>query len=193
MLGVELKGMNALRDFLSKGVGRARIKVVTLFGANRWNINLTFPSKTNPRLVRGWPICARAAAAFTSVRTPGANALSKLGSRSRIEVHKGVTRTVVLCGAFAFKFPSCRSWKMFLNGLLANMQEREWAGHDNRLCPIIWASCWGWLVVMRRAEPLTDRTWYAMRLQAWNGLPLDWKKANFGRLDGRVVLVDYGN
>jgi len=114
----------------------------------------------------------------------------------------GVTRTVVLWGGLAFKFPKMRyGWRLFLQGLLANMQEREfgcatgWA----ELCPVLWAIPGGWLVVMRRARVMTDSEFEAFDFQAWatnsgqRAIPCEMKADSFGWLEGRVVAIDYGN
>lgn len=170
---------------------QSKLKVVTLIGAHRWNINLNFLLKKPLRLVNVCLMPARVAAAFTGLKRIAENAWNKYASR--IEIHKGTTRTVILCGAFAYKVPRLCTWYQFLHGLLASMTERTWAGYDDRLCPIVWSSYGGWLVIMRRAEPITWRTWRSMRLQAWNGLPTDFKMVNFGRYEGRIVMVDYGS
>ena len=50
----------------------------------------------------------------------------------------GATRWVILIGQFAFKIPSLRSWRNFLWGLLANMQEVEFSKCNemkHKLCP----------------------------------------------------------
>jgi hypothetical protein len=105
----------------------------------------------------------------------------------------GLTRLVVLAGPWALKLPSPASWGTFLRGLLANMQEADWwamTGGDERLCPVAFALPGGWLTVMRRAAPLAggEEPDYG----AFDGLPVDPKPSNFGRLAGRVVMVDYG-
>ncbi len=53
----------------------------------------------------------------------------------------GVTREVLLVGGFAVKLPKLTyGWKMFLCGLLANMQEREFASlRWPELCPVLFA------------------------------------------------------
>lgn len=113
----------------------------------------------------------------------------------------GVTRLVILLGSRAFKIPRFGyGWKMGLSGLLSNMQEREWAGADERLCPIVFSTWGGWLVVQRRARPFTDREWaeFMPRMEAWiegkeMRVPVETKRDSFGVLDGRIVAVDYGS
>ncbi len=104
----------------------------------------------------------------------------------------GITRNVFLTKRYAIKLPTFRSWKLFLTGLLANMQETFWwkeTHNDSRLCPVVFG-CWGgWFIVMRKAEPI-DRL---INYEYFTGLPLDPKPTNFGILDDRVVMIDYGS
>ena len=52
----------------------------------------------------------------------------------------------------------------------------------------------GWLVVMRRARPLTEQEFAALSPNDWGGVleMVEFKRSSFGMLDGRVVAVDYG-
>jgi len=111
----------------------------------------------------------------------------------------GCTRTVLLIGNFAFKFPSVFEWRLFLLGLLANMQERLfWTMCSDKLCPVVWSIPCGLLVVMRRAKELTEDEWAEFDVESWlkDGdypVPAEPKIDSFGWLDGRIVAVDYGN
>lgn len=114
---------------------------------------------------------------------------------------QGVTREVLLIGRWAFKIPKLTgSWKMFLSGLLANMQEREFGRLGwPQLCPVLFSIPGGWLVVMRRAEPLSLNDWRTFDAEEFivsnppNLLPVETKPDSFGWLGGRIVAVDYGN
>lgn len=113
--------------------------------------------------------------------------------------HGGVTRTVVLTKHWAIKLPCVvYGWKYFLYGFLANMQEAEWAGFDERLCPVRFAGRGGCVVVMPRCLPLTDDEYLAEVSENWhkldNGqeLPVEMKTNSFGRLNGQIVAVDFG-
>lgn len=119
----------------------------------------------------------------------------------RIEIKSGATRHVLLIGRWAIKVPRITRWRMFLHGLLANMQERQWSGFCHRLCPIVFGVPGGWLVVMRRAAPLPDETWDAwdastmQQFKKFDGttLPVEYKRDSLGEFEGRVVAVDYGS
>lgn len=112
----------------------------------------------------------------------------------------GVTREVFLIGRYAIKIPKLiYGWDKFLRGLLANMQEREFARTGwPELCPVVLSVPGGWLVVMRRCAPLTDEQWAAFDADAFRepgeySVPVEAKQDSFGMLDGRVVAVDYGS
>ena len=113
---------------------------------------------------------------------------------------QGITREVFLIGRWAFKFPRIVSgWRMFLCGLLANMQERSFAAAGwPELCPVVFSIPGGWLVVMRRARPLTPEEWSNFRPYDFcekgdHVIPAETKLDSFGVLDSRIVAVDYGN
>lgn len=114
-----------------------------------------------------------------------------------MEIRKGATRLVIISKRRAYKLPLLHSWKHFLTGLLANMQERLFsqAGWPE-LCPVLFSLPGGWLVVMPRVdvcrphdvldfETLCDRGDYV--------LPVEHKNDSFGWLDGRLVAIDYGS
>lgn len=110
----------------------------------------------------------------------------------------GATRAVLLTDRLAWKVPRMSTWRTFLNGLLANMQEREFsrAGWPE-LCPVYFSVPGGWLVVMPRCAPLTDLEWAQIDMR-WTEredyvLPVEMKRDSFGRLLSRVVAVDYGS
>lgn len=110
----------------------------------------------------------------------------------------GCTRVVLLVGRYAFKFPNWRySWRNFLNGLLCNMQEIEFATTKwPELCPIVFSIHGGWLVIMKRARVMTDSEFEGFDATEFireKHLPVELKADSFGFLDGRVVAVDYGS
>lgn len=110
----------------------------------------------------------------------------------------GVTRLVILTKNYAFKIPNfLNGWRMFLHGLICNMHEKMWSNTKwEQLCPIVFAAWGGWLVVMKRARPLTDEEWDKFDCEAFvkepNLLPVETKKCSFGVLNGKIVAVDYG-
>lgn len=109
---------------------------------------------------------------------------------------QGISREVLLTRRLAIKLPKLTyGWRYFLVGLLANMREAEMAASGlASLCPVVFYIRGGWLVVMRRAEPLTDAEWHWLDELAFRDVmgPAEIKRDSFGRLDGRIVVVDYG-
>ena len=116
-----------------------------------------------------------------------------------MQVKYGSTRTVLLTHRYAFKLPSFVEWRLFLLGLLANMQERRFsATRHPKLCPVLFSVPGGFLVVMKRANPMPFDDFCEIDIEAWADdgemyIPVEAKWDSFGILDGRVVAVDYGN
>jgi hypothetical protein len=113
----------------------------------------------------------------------------------------GATRWVLLAGPYAIKFPSLESWKCFLNGLLANMQERMWWKYIHyrpALCPVLFSIPGGFLVVMPRCRvlqaddeiPMGDLDAFCEREDFV--IPAERKCDSFGWYKGNLVAIDYG-
>src|SRR5690349_2511949 len=96
-----------------------------------------------------------------------------------IWIRTGVTREVFLTRRYAIKTPKLTGgWSFFLRGLLANMQERRLAtARWPELCPMLFSLPGGWLVVMRRAEPLSQERWTAFRSDLTGGDPANYQRA----------------
>lgn len=116
-----------------------------------------------------------------------------------MQVRWGSTRTVLLIGRWAVKTPSRVEWRLFLHGLLANLQERLWSQTgDQRLARVLWADPFGLVLVMERADPLPRNLHpkhfaAIMELQRFEGLPQDIKMDNFGFRGRSMVMIDYGS
>jgi hypothetical protein len=121
-----------------------------------------------------------------------------------IGIKRGASRRVLVLPWIAVKFPRSK-W-----GLRCNVYERKLynstpAWRQKLLCPVIWCAPKGVLLVMTAAKPLTEEEF--VRADERNQLP-DWKRlpgsaevtpfeeseskfADFGWLDGRIVVMDY--
>lgn len=115
-----------------------------------------------------------------------------------MKIARGSTRTVLLTNNYAFKFPTWHSWPLFLQGLLANMQECTFGtiGWDG-VCPVFWCIPGGFLVVMPRALPITDELWDQLDVSTLihhehYTIPVEAKQTSFGLLNGNIVAIDYG-
>lgn len=107
---------------------------------------------------------------------------------------KGVTRLVFIFKDFVVKIPNftCQ-WNHFLSGLIGNMEEfKTWKYNKSELlCPILWASWGGWILIMKRVEVCTyeDEIDYTPWVTA--GFGGDDKPDNYGYLDNKLVKIDY--
>ncbi len=137
-----------------------------------------------------------------------------------MQVRYGTTRTVYLIGKYAIKFPSLYSWEFFLRGLLGNMCERKWSNFKDyeslnctgKLCPVLFTLWGGWLSIMPKCEELTLEEFSSIDcykftgnkdiyishedskiLISSGGLPVEHKLSSFGKLNGEIVAIDYGN
>lgn len=118
-------------------------------------------------------------------------------------INKGSTRIVFIFKKFVIKIPSLYSWENFLNGLLANIQERKFAtlGRED-LAPIYLSSRLGLFVVMKRARKITeyseDELWNILN-KTYSGSDIydfmlsDYKITNYGMINNKIVKIDYGN
>jgi hypothetical protein len=117
-----------------------------------------------------------------------------------MKVMKGATRVVVLMGSKAYKFPRFHSWRTFLNGLMANMTERDFTQlRHPLLAPVVFSLPAGFMVVMPRCQPILNPS----LLEEWWGLAeqhtdidltkmVEYKLSSIGVLKGRLVAIDYG-
>jgi hypothetical protein len=115
-------------------------------------------------------------------------------------VMRGSSRIAIsLRDIYVLKIPNLSSYKLFLYGILANLQEKtfssaQWA----QLCPVMAAGNSGLWLVMPYARPLTDSEWEAFDYETFAHhedyiVPVENKRDSFGILYGNVVAIDYGS
>jgi hypothetical protein len=112
----------------------------------------------------------------------------------------GTTRLVVVIGPWALKFARGergRRCNRYEADLSAKVDERRRA----MLCPVRWCSGRDWLLVMAAARPLTESEkddlidsdgfpdWDYMPGE--DGHPFEFKASDWGRINGRLVAIDY--
>jgi len=120
-----------------------------------------------------------------------------------VKICGGATRLVLVFKSFVVKVPTFLSWRLFLHGLLANMQEELFSGVNDCLCPVIWADIFGFVLIMKRAYVIPNRI---NHLNFCNYLEAkyknnnmrefilsDSKPSNWGILKGNLVKIDYGS
>lgn len=135
----------------------------------------------------------------------------------------GVTRLVFIFDKKVIKIPNfLNGWACFICGLLANMREgsaweynsgENMTEHVDKLCPVLWRSWGGWILVMRKADTEGYKKWFEdmcndpsktddekiafieHMYDPWieAGFGGDDKPENYGFLDGRVVKIDYAD
>lgn len=130
-----------------------------------------------------------------------------------MKLYRGITRTVLVTGRYAIKFPSLRPYGGGLTGLLwsicrgilANQGEAEWwreATPDQRpyLCPVLRSWLGGVINIYPACRQLTvpRGVHMAMFTRRFRPLPFlvpqlgDNKPGNYGWMrDGRLVALDY--
>lgn len=113
-----------------------------------------------------------------------------------VQVHRGITRTVLVVGRWAVKFPSLRAYDRGARGVLwsvtrgiqANLSELEWSGSPG-VCPVRWSLA-GVVNVYPRADRLPDGAHIDWDRIGFLG-PVDRKEPNVGRLNGQPVMIDF--
>jgi len=110
---------------------------------------------------------------------------------------RGMTREVFLIGRYAFKIPSFRSYRLFLRGILGNIQEKEFSTmKDDRMCPVIFSTPLKFLIVMPRCTESNLSKKEAVKLsksKEWFSVPVEGKPCSFGYYKGKLVAIDYGS
>lgn len=104
----------------------------------------------------------------------------------------GTTRLVVLAWDSAIKFARDG------NGIRCNELESQWwltATETNRplLCPVLWVSPDYRILIMKRAEPATEKDMKQRPEFDLRGItePAELKPTDWGWVEGRLVAVDY--
>lgn len=110
---------------------------------------------------------------------------------------KGSTRTVLFIGKYAIKLPRTNKWKVFLRGILANIDENMWYKNSpnewrDKMSPVVFSLA-GIIMVSMRANPITDEEYKNINIKDFKPLPVDNKQINFGKYKDRIVLVDYAD
>ena len=120
-----------------------------------------------------------------------------------LSVLQGSFRRVILCGSVALKIARLDCSLGPQAGLEANRHEAErWraVGDSLRLvlCPVLYCSPDYALLVMQRAEPMPPEIFDADRAKALvfsetDSVDCEFKAEGWGILEGRWVVIDYGN
>lgn len=120
-----------------------------------------------------------------------------------MRIARGATRTVFVFSKYVVKVPRLKNRKSFFaalyQGLLSNLQERYWSKFNYpQLCPIVFSDIFGLFIVMPYCEPidevLSDPEFqkFIKINDSWGTVPAENVLENFGLLNGRLVIIDYG-
>jgi hypothetical protein len=124
----------------------------------------------------------------------------------RIEL--GVTRRVFIFNKFVVKIPSTKEYKLFLNGILANLQEKQRSGQHPDLASVLWCDPLGLFLFMEKADAVGYPGWFEdemwgpfqeMLAEKYKDDDLkefllsDPKPSNWGYIGDKLVKIDYGN
>lgn len=129
---------------------------------------------------------------------------------------EGITRTVFIFKNIVIKIPNTSSWRQFLRGLIANIdQKHRWdeakswkGGKPELLGPVLFCSWGGWFLIMPRIDVekhiqecydmyhhgnLDNRRRIEKRYKKWikAGHGGDDKCDNYGYYQNRLVKIDY--
>ena len=124
-----------------------------------------------------------------------------------MKLKKGTSRLVILVFGFAIKFPRVykrykgHRQKMFITGLLGNLNERLWYKNceNKKSFPRLYFTApFGIFSIHQRARELTEEEfdWYSNGhkiLENFKSCPMDFKKENFGFIRDKLVMIDYGS
>lgn len=120
---------------------------------------------------------------------------------------EGVTRKVFIFSKFVVKIPNFKELRLFLSGILANLQEKQWSGIHPDLARVLFCSWFGLVLVMEKAEVCAERmgedeSWgpfIEMLEERYKDdefkefILSDGKPYNWGYIGNRLVKIDYGS
>ena len=135
-----------------------------------------------------------------------------------MQIKMGSSRLVVIFKNFVIKIPKFWRISRFALGVVENLTERYWYCADNTvktmdinkypLAPILYASSNGLIMVMQRADVVTEKSYKDMipldqarfvrdmeQLESWvKGFDFrhDLRMGNVGYIGSKLVMVDYG-
>lgn len=117
----------------------------------------------------------------------------------------GASRLVIVLKNIVIKIPTpFNGWHHFIIGILGNITENKcWKwnsgvfekGHSYLLCPVLWCSWGGWILIMRKADKILtyDEAWERDLSKHIEHFPGDDTGPNYGILNGNIVKIDYGS
>jgi len=114
---------------------------------------------------------------------------------------QGGTRYVIMLRNYVIKIPSWYSYKNFLNGLVANINETALGAYKHPcLAELVMGNRFGLFVIQKRIKPVKHRGLFWVELSKLTGESLipgvhlrDVKPENYGYDRGQLKRLDYGS
>jgi len=114
----------------------------------------------------------------------------------------GTTRVVFLIGKYAIKIPRCGippsnsfygKFMDLLEGWKGNRNEYIWSNAKiyDYLCPVRLSLFFSFIIVMDRAKSLTYKEF--KNLEKFNFGGYEHKRDSYGKVNNKIIVVDYGN
>jgi hypothetical protein len=115
-------------------------------------------------------------------------------------IRRGTTRTVLVLGPVALKLALGERGRR-CNRFEAGLYKRVNPSRRAMLCPVLWCTPTGWVLIARAANPLTeperDHLMKTGGFPDWDylppndeGHPFEYKASDWGWLDGDLVALD---
>jgi hypothetical protein len=116
---------------------------------------------------------------------------------------RGSTRLTILCGKWAIKIPYSKSeFYGYIHGILSgwksNRNEFVWSKCNKEtqmysfLCPVRCSFLFSMIIVMDKATPISCSDFKNIDKQSFDFGGYEHKQDSFGKINGEVVIVDYG-
>lgn len=121
-----------------------------------------------------------------------------------MDICLGATRRVFVFKNFVVKVPNIQEYRLFLHGILANIQENTFSkiGRSD-LAKVKFCSKFGFILIMERANIISNEVdasdFFDMINQKYKDdymkdfMISDLKSSNWGYVNGQLVKIDYGN
>ena len=117
----------------------------------------------------------------------------------------GATRIVFIFNKIVIKIPNIKEYRLFLHGILANMQEYTFYKRSKRedLAKVYFISPLGLFIIMRKAKVFCNKVNHLNFLNMIEDkykndvmkdfMLSDCKVTNWGIINKKLVKIDYGN
>lgn len=121
-----------------------------------------------------------------------------------MKIESGITRNCLVFKNIVIKFPTFISYKLFLKGLLANLQEKQFSKLEREdLAKVYYGNSLGLVIIMKRANVVDvlcnwgefkDMIYKKYENDNMKDFMLsDCKPSNWGYINNNLVKIDYGD